>query len=123
MKDLRVRLTQRFQQITARLALADGGDGAGPGDHADVAVRDSAQQLAAGERERLLVERQRVVRAIDRLDEGHYGICTSCAEPIAKKRLKALPWAEECWSCATRREALEARANVLSAWTEEEEDQ
>jgi DnaK suppressor protein len=37
--------------------------------------------------------------AIDRLDDGSYGICLQCEEPISPKRLKAVPWAEFCISC------------------------
>ncbi len=37
--------------------------------------------------------------ALQRLDTGRYGICLNCGEPIAAKRLKALPWAEYCVAC------------------------
>ena len=37
--------------------------------------------------------------AIERLDDGSYGICLKCEEDIAPKRLKAIPWAELCIHC------------------------
>jgi DnaK suppressor protein len=40
-----------------------------------------------------------VEEALDRLDAGDYGICLSCEEPIAEKRLRALPWARYCVTC------------------------
>lgn len=40
-----------------------------------------------------------VVRALRRLDDGTYGICTSCDEPIEPARLAALPEAAECVDC------------------------
>ena len=40
-----------------------------------------------------------VEEALDRLDAGDYGICLSCDEPIAEKRLRALPWARYCVVC------------------------
>src|SRR5258708_38490673 len=40
-----------------------------------------------------------VDEALDRLDSGDYGICLSCEEPIAPKRLKALSWARYCVTC------------------------
>ncbi len=40
-----------------------------------------------------------VEEALDRLDAGDYGICLSCDEPIAEKRLLALPWARYCVTC------------------------
>ena len=40
-----------------------------------------------------------VEEALDRLDAGDYGICLACDEPIAEKRLQALPWARYCVKC------------------------
>lgn len=40
--------------------------------------------------------------ALDRLDDGTYGRCTSCGEPIPPARLAALPGVETCVSCAAR---------------------
>jgi len=40
-----------------------------------------------------------VEEALDRLDAGDYGICPACDEPIAEKRLRALPWARYCVTC------------------------
>ena len=37
--------------------------------------------------------------AIERIDDGSYGFCLHCEEPISPKRLKAVPWAEFCISC------------------------
>jgi DnaK suppressor protein len=38
-------------------------------------------------------------RALERIDEGTYGICTNCGQPIQAERLEALPWAELCIDC------------------------
>lgn len=38
--------------------------------------------------------------ALTRIDEGVYGICTSCGERIGEARLQALPFAERCVECA-----------------------
>ena len=37
--------------------------------------------------------------ALDRISSGDYGICLRCEQPIAPKRLKALPWARYCVPC------------------------
>ncbi|MEJ7702570.1 MAG: TraR/DksA C4-type zinc finger protein [Geodermatophilaceae bacterium] len=37
-----------------------------------------------------------VVRALAKLDEGTYGRCDVCAEPIAADRLEARPWSIRC---------------------------
>lgn len=41
--------------------------------------------------------------ALRRIDEGEYGDCTECGEPIAVKRLEIDPAAALCISCASRR--------------------
>ena len=35
-------------------------------------------------------------RAIERIDEGSYGLCERCGRPIEKARIKALPYASLC---------------------------
>jgi RNA polymerase-binding transcription factor len=38
----------------------------------------------------------KVDRALKRIDEGTYGLCVICGRPIAKDRIKALPYADLC---------------------------
>jgi len=40
-----------------------------------------------------------VDEAITRVEDGSYGRCANCGEPIARPRLEALPWARYCISC------------------------
>jgi RNA polymerase-binding protein DksA len=47
---------------------------------------------------RLLME---INDALARIDKGTYGICESGDERIPKERLKAIPWARYCISCAS----------------------
>ncbi|HZU14386.1 MAG TPA: TraR/DksA C4-type zinc finger protein [Chloroflexota bacterium] len=42
--------------------------------------------------------------AIARLDDGTYGVCTTCAEPIPPRRLEALPFATLCVPCQSQAE-------------------
>ena len=44
---------------------------------------------------------ERTERALAKLDEGTYGICDVCGEPIAPKRLAAMPDAVTCVACAS----------------------
>jgi DnaK suppressor protein len=37
--------------------------------------------------------------ALDRIQEGQYGKCINCGEPILEKRLEAVPWARYCINC------------------------
>jgi len=47
-----------------------------------------------------LQEIRQIQVALKRIAEGTYGICANCGEPIDPKRLKALPTATRCISCA-----------------------
>ena len=42
-------------------------------------------------------------RAADRIVAGTYGVCLRCGAPIPDERLDALPAAETCLECASRR--------------------
>jgi DnaK suppressor protein len=42
-----------------------------------------------------------VDRALEKLDEGTYGICDRCGAPISEERLEARPWTSLCMSCAS----------------------
>jgi RNA polymerase-binding protein DksA len=39
---------------------------------------------------------RKIERALIRMDEGTYGICSRCGKPIEKARLKALPYVDLC---------------------------
>jgi DnaK suppressor protein len=42
----------------------------------------------------------RTERALAKLDEGSYGMCDTCGEPIAAARLHAMPDGVMCLACA-----------------------
>lgn len=41
----------------------------------------------------------RIDDALVRVNEGTYGTCLNCAQPMAEKRLTAVPWAPHCVDC------------------------
>jgi DnaK suppressor protein len=66
------------------------------GDQANTAyTREFFFELGNGDR-RLLRE---VVAALGKIDDGSFGACERCGEPIADKRLDALPFARYCITC------------------------
>lgn len=58
--------------------------------------RDSTSQAIESTRGDL----QRAQRALERIDDGTFGLCISCGGPIAAARLEAIPEAERCTNCA-----------------------
>jgi DnaK suppressor protein len=41
-----------------------------------------------------------VNEALDRLEQGKFGLCVECGEPISKPRLQAIPYTRHCIHCA-----------------------
>jgi DnaK suppressor protein len=57
----------------------------------DLALRCNAEQLLT-----------QVTDALERFEQGTYGICVHCAAEIDPARLKALPYATLCLRCQQR---------------------
>lgn len=47
-----------------------------------------------------LQEMEAIDHAVTRIENGTYGVCTVCGQDIGEKRLKVLPYASLCISCA-----------------------
>ena len=54
-----------------------------------------------------------IEQALQRLDEGSFGICAECDTQIHTKRLQAVPWAALCLSCQEAKDAEDARVGSL----------
>ncbi len=76
-----------------------------------------AYDVASEERDReinyLLSDRDRsklssIDQALERIEEGTYGICESCEGEITAERLKAMPFTRLCVQCQSERE-IEAK--------------
>ena len=80
-------------------AVGDAGD-----DQADAGAKtfQREHELALTQNARELLELSE--RALARLDEGTFGVCASCGQPIGKARLQAFPRATLCVACKQREE-------------------
>lgn len=56
----------------------------------------------------------KINEALARLEEGAYGNCFECGEPIAERRLRALPFAVRCKDCEEAREIAAKRERMLA---------
>lgn len=76
-------------------------------DTVDQAARES--QLALGlrlrDREQKLLKK--IERALQKIEEGTYGICEACGAEIDEKRLMARPEATLCIDCKRAQEKME----------------
>jgi DnaK suppressor protein len=58
--------------------------------------------LRIRDRERKLIGK--IKDALERIEDGSYGICESCSEEISEKRLKARPVTTLCIECKKKQE-------------------
>ena len=78
--------------------LEESGDLAiGSGDHiADSATETFMRELDEGLEENADHLLGEIDAALVRIEEGTYGLCTSCGKPIGRERLEAVPYATLC---------------------------
>ena len=76
-------------------------------DSVDIASEESSREfsLRMHEHDQQLVKEIRL--ALQRVENGDYGFCSSCGEEIAEKRLLARPMATHCIDCKTEVEMKE----------------
>ena len=61
--------------------------------------------LRIRDRERKLIEK--IKEALERIDNGTFGICEVCGKEIGEERLKARPVTTQCIDCKKKQEARE----------------
>jgi DnaK suppressor protein len=88
---LRAALEQCRDERTAQLSVAQD----------ESATADPVAVARAASVRRVLGE---IVAALERMDAGTYGACTSCDTSIPYVRLEVLPHTPRCVSCVTRRD-------------------
>jgi DnaK suppressor protein len=103
--EARARLEQERASLRSDIAALEAEnqapqDDAGIGNH----IADGATEVFGRERDLALRSNaqdllEQVEAAIKRIDEGRYGICARCGQPIAADRLQALPYAIYCITC------------------------
>ncbi len=99
------RLVQELHTAESELVdlMRDSGDGAGD-DQADAGAKtyEREQEISLANNAREMLDQNE--HALERLDNGTYGTCESCGNPIGKLRLQAAPRATLCMPCKTKEE-------------------
>jgi DnaK suppressor protein len=133
MDGIRKRLEQDLKAAVGRLRqfggstaledpLAVGGEHWGHADEVDGIQENEQREIGFATRE-LLVERvNRITAALERLDDGEYGICMECGETIAPARLRALPEVTTCVRCQDRLERAGRHLEAVEVEVGAEED-
>lgn len=113
--DTRKRLEQELNKAVGRLRQLEGsveveepqgvlGDNSPFADEVDEIQASERREIGFATRE-LLVERvNKLVAALERLNDGEYGQCVECGEAIAPARLRVMPEVATCVRCQDRLE-------------------
>lgn len=76
-------------------------------DEVDQASSELNQSVSLRLRDRERAVLVKIQEALAKIEEGTYGTCESCEEPIEVKRLEAQPMTELCVSCKEAQELQE----------------
>lgn len=114
-EDLRQRLLEErdsLQEEIHRTGLIWSEEASGTADSdrygnhmADVGSETFEQEKQLGLKSNLERQLGLVEDALERFEEGTYGICTNCGREIDPERLEALPYASRCIDCQRDEEA------------------
>jgi len=111
-------LTGQLRQHTEHVrdnqaaALEMGANDDGVKDTVDMSLQDVNQELALrlGERESQALAD--IDQALLRIDEGSYGVCARCGNPIPEARLEAMPTARYDAACQQEIEAAQGLDDI-----------
>ena len=120
MDDIRKRLDRDLTAALSRLRRLGGaviveelagpiGDNAPCADEVDQILANESREISFATRERLVEQVKRLSAALDRLNDGEYGVCLECAERISPARLSAVPEVQTCVRCQDRIERFARR--------------
>lgn len=114
-EEFRKLLEDQMEQLlfNAREAVTSlAREGENSADPLDRATMDSGRDssLRFRERESRLIRKIRI--ALQKMDDGVYGICESCGDDIPLKRLSARPVTAYCIQCKTKMENWERAVGI-----------
>ncbi len=89
----------------ARALLLQDGD--------DAPQRDAEREVDLARTDRDAVALAQIDAALQRLAQGHYGLCIACGQAIAPARLQHSPEAARCLACERQQEQGAARPATL----------
>lgn len=100
------KLAERAQVLRGEIAAVRDAqaDRSGAGEHDVLDRKDEALQHGLDTVDDAQIERDRnellrVLAALQRIEQGRFGVCVDCEQPIDGRRLAAMPEAERCAAC------------------------
>jgi DnaK suppressor protein len=99
----RKRLTDELEQLKSSVRPAEERREGSPfGKREEEATESFELERRLTLEKRIIDQLADVEHALQKFEDGTYGLCDSCGQPIDPARLEALPQASLCLSCKTR---------------------
>jgi DnaK suppressor protein len=95
-------LQTKLSEVTQTKGLRDAIAVEQSADPLDTTQRALEREMATVGLDRNATLARQIRAAISRINQGGYGVCLECEEPISQKRLAAVPWAALCIHCQQR---------------------
>lgn len=104
-----ILLTQRAEILNKADAFKNGPivESTGQGDEGDMAVSELSLSMTLRLQERQTQLLQKIDHALGKIEEGSFGLCEQCEEPLNINRLRARPVATLCIACKEEQESKE----------------
>lgn len=99
LESIREELVARMQELEREFANKESFADDTVQDAGDQAMSSTMESLQSSLQDSQMEEFRRIASAIKMIEDGSYGICSDCGEPIAEKRLKSFPNAIRCLVC------------------------
>lgn len=100
--EMKARLEARLAELEDRLTSIEAElDSHNSPDWEERAVEREEDEVLEGMGQSGLAEIRVIRAALARIEDGTYGVCGTCGEPIAQARLDVLPATPFCARCAT----------------------
>lgn len=103
---------QKAAQVVARLDC--------PSDEGDLSQQHHEEWIFLNRNTIDMKLLREISDALQRIEQGTYGVCLECEEPISVKRLEAVPWARYCVSCQEKIAARIALGQQVDEYQEAE---
>jgi len=105
----KIRQKLEEERLSIRQRLGDDEQPNGRSEILNLDRADLAQSYARQERDAILADQEeeqlaQIETALQKLDEGRYGLCDNCGQQIAPGRLEVLPYANLCIRCQSEQQ-------------------
>ncbi len=102
-QEMKADLEQQLAALHGRLAgIKKDASHEYPGDSAEQAQERENDEVVDAIGNETTQSIRAIEAALNRLENGSYGVCESCGEQIGKARLKAIPEAIYCIDCSSQ---------------------